>query len=178
MKKSLLFSLFFITTLSLFVGCQSKVKDPTAKAEVVTDGKISEEVTIGSKIDSFTLKDQFDKNQTLKSDTKKLILVFKKATGHLVKEYFNKKPVDFMEKNHIQMIADVSGMPSIILTMFALPDLKKHKYPIMLIKDEKLSKKFGNKKYSEKIWIVTLDNFVVKNVTFVTNEKDFDREIK
>ena len=69
-------------------------------------------------------------------------------------------------------------MPSLILEYAALPDLKKHKYPIMLIKDENVAPNFKNEANSEAIMIVNLDNLKVTNVKFVSNINDFQNEIE
>ena len=57
---------------------------------------------------SFTLPDQFDKAHTLNSDTKTLIIVFAKATGHTVKEFLKKQDSDYLVKRATLFIADIS----------------------------------------------------------------------
>jgi len=102
-------------------------------------------------------------------------LVFQKATGHLVKEYFNKKPIDFLEKRDTVFVADVSGMPSIIYSMFAKSDLQKHKYPIWLIFDDNESAKFKNAQNEDKIEIVYLDNLKVTDIKLITTEDELKK---
>jgi hypothetical protein len=159
----------------LFAGCGNKVEEKPA--EKVTSGKVAPAIEIGKPFESGTLKDQFGHEGRVTPDTEKVILVFAKATGHLVKEYLNKKPADFLAEEHVVFIADVSGMPSIIFETMALPDLKKHAYPIYLITDESLSAKFKDPKHTDQIMIVDLDDGVVEEVVFVTTEKDLEEAI-
>jgi hypothetical protein len=175
MKKSIVPIAILALTLAL-TSCSKEVK-PHEKV-TVEKGQIAPSITIGSQIGELKLNDQFDKIHTIKEDTKKVIFVFTKATGHLVKAYFNTKDVDYLEKNAIQFVADVSPMPKVILEYIALKDLKKHKYPIMLIRDEKISPNFKNSENNEAIMIVNLDKLKVTGVKFVSNVEDFKSEIE
>ncbi len=60
-------------------------------------------------------------NNSLSSDTKKLILSFSKASGHAVKEFLKKEPKEFLEQHKTMFIADISPMPVVIRNTFALP---------------------------------------------------------
>jgi len=168
-----------VTALTLALtlsGCGSKEVVDHEKV-TIEKGQIAPGLTVGSNIE-LVLKDQFDNEHKIKESTKKVIFVFTKATGHLVKEFFNTKSEDFMQKRDIQFVADVSLMPSLILEYAALPDLKKHKYPIMLIRDENIASKFKNEANSEAIMIVNLDKLKITNVKFVSNINDFQSEIE
>jgi len=113
----------------------------------------------------------------LTKNTKKVIFVFTKATGHLVKSYLKQQEDTYLQNRNIDFIADVSGMPSIIYKMFALPDFKKSNYKVLLIQDEKKSALFRNDKQLDAVMIITLDNKIVKDVKFITNEKDLIKSI-
>ncbi len=171
-----IFKIVLVFSVVLLSGCSSKVEEkPTVE---INSGVIAPNIVVGKPIKSVTLKDQFDKTGTIKPDTKKIIFVFAKSTGHLVKEYLNTKPNDYLTKKHTVFIADVSGMPSMILKYMALPDLKKHKYSIYLIRDEKISEGFKNSKYKDYIMVVTLSNGTVKGARFVTTAKELQSAIE
>jgi hypothetical protein len=160
----------------LFAGCSNRVEEKPA--EQVTTGKVAPAIEIGKPFESGLLKDQFGHEGGVTPDTEKVILVFGKATGHLVKEYLNKKPADYLAKEHVVFIADVSGMPSMILKYVALPDLQKHHYPIYLITDEKAAEKFKPAGHTDQIMVVDLDDGgKVEAVVFVTTEKDLEAAI-
>ena len=176
MKKNLIIA-GILSSMLIFSGCSGKNDLKDVKAITIDKGMISKEIKIGSAMKIFTLKDQFDKKHKLSLTTKKLIFVATKATGHLTKGYLNKKPLDYLTKRDILFVADVSKMPSIIYKMFALPDLQKHKYPILIIEDEEIGKAYKSQKNFDKVMIVTLDNLVAKSVQYVTNEADLKKAI-
>ena len=163
MKK--LFLLIAVILAFVLVGCSSK---PTGIESVIK---------VGNTLKPFTLNDQFEKPHTLTPDTKKIIFVFAKKSGHTVREYFNTKPVDYLQKHHYVFVADVSGMPSIIYKMFAKSDLQEHKYPIWLIFDAKDSAKFVDEKNRDKIMVVTLDNLKIKKVQFFSDIEGFKKAL-
>ena len=108
-----------------------------------------ENLKAGGKI-SFKLPDQFGNSIELDNNAKIVILTFKKATGHIVKEYLNKKPKSFLESKNAFFVADISPMPVVIRNSLALPDLRKSPYHVLLIYDKKLAQKLKNKKNYKK----------------------------
>ncbi len=175
-KKSLV-ALAVTFSLVTFSGCGKK---EIAQHEKVTinKGQVATKIAIGSNLDTLNLKDQFDKNGTISASTKKAVFAFTKPTGHLVIEYLNSKNEDFLAKNNIQVIADVSRIPSLILNYVVLSDLQKSKYQILMFLDEKVSAEYRNEKNPDSIMVVTLDNLKVTGVSFVTSLEDFKKEIE
>lgn len=159
----------------LFAGCSKEISDQNDSAQGANG---SAKIAVGSRLEPFTLKEQFDKPHTLGEDTKKIIFVFEKATGHLVKEYLDTKPADYLQRRKILFVADVSPMPSLIRKYVALPDLREHQYPVMLIYDEAFANSYKNKKFADKVMIVTLDKLVVKGVKFVSDAAELEKEIE
>ena len=159
----------------LFAGCSNKLED---KEQVtINNGKVSEGIVVGKQLKDYTFKDQFGKEHSLTNKTKKVIFVFTKPTGHLVRSYLLDQSDDYLEKRDIDFIADVSGMPSLIFKMFALPDFQQSNYKVLLIKDKTQSAIFRDEKNKNAVMIISLDNKIVKDVKFVTNEKDLIKAI-
>ena len=138
---------------------------------------VSNGLNAGSTI-SFTLPDQFDKAHTLQADTKTLVLVFAKATGHTVKEFLKKQDSDYLAKRATLFVADISPMPTVIRNTFALPDLKKSAYSVLLIYDKNIAKQLKNEKEADKIAVVTLENGVVKTVKYISTEEELKALLK
>jgi len=138
---------------------------------------VSNGLNAGSTI-SFTLPDQFDKAHTLTEDTKTLILVFSKATGHTVKEFLKKQDSDYLAKRNTLFVADISPMPTVIRNTFALPDLKKSAYSVLLIYDKNIAKQLKNEKEAEKIAVVTLENGVVQASKYISSEEELKTLLK
>ncbi|RUM66063.1 MAG: hypothetical protein DSZ05_04880 [Sulfurospirillum sp.] len=125
---------------------------------------------VGSKVD-FTLPDQFDKSHTLEAGTSKLIMTFAKASSHVVRNFLKEQPADFLLTHEAEYVADIHPMPTIIRNAFAMPDLRKSRYPVLLIYEEKIANMFKNPSHEEDIMIVTLENKTVKAIDFVKDAK-------
>jgi len=138
--------------------------DPSKYSATASKG-----LSINSKLD-FTLPDQFDKAVTLTSETKKVIFVFAKATGHTVKAFLKKQDKEYLPSRHTLFVADISGMPTVIRNTFALPDFKKSAYSVALIYDKAIAKAYKNEKDADKITIVTLNNGVITDLQTLTAE--------
>ena len=172
MKKAIMAAA--VIAVLCFGGCSSQQEADTSPKEF-DQGRVAAKIVIGEELKPFTLDDQFERPHTLDKDTKKVIFVFTKAMGHMVKGYLNNKPLSYLKERSTLFVADVSPMPSIIRNVFAIPDLQEHKYPVLLILDEKFSQSYQNAEQKEKIMIVTLDNFKVEKVEFVATEGDFKK---
>ncbi len=133
--------------------------------------KASKGLSIGSNL-SFTLPDQFDKGHTLNAETKKVIFVFAKATGHTVKEFLKKQDKTYLAKRDTLFVADISGMPAVIRNTFALPDFKKSAYSVLLIYDKAIAKSYKDEAKADKISIVSLNNGTIKGIEYVTTEEE------
>jgi hypothetical protein len=133
----------------------------------------SKPIKEGSKID-WTLPDQFDKSHSLSDDTKKLIFTFAKPTSHTVRDFLKSKDENFLERKNAFYIADIHPMPTVIRNMFAMPDLKKSSYPVILIYDKATSDKFRVDSKKDKIMVVTLDKKVVKSIDYCSDTKELE----
>ena len=132
MKKIIL---AVLTISVLFSGCGGD-KLENKKQVTIKTGAVSSGIIIGKELQDFTFNDQFDKPTSLSSSTKKVMFAFTKPTGHLIKMFMADKKPDYLTSKDIIFIADISGMPSIIAKMFAIPDMQESKYPVLLIKEK------------------------------------------
>ena len=175
MIKKILFGLLGLIVIGvgvLFLINGKDTYDATKYSANVSNG-----LNTGSTI-SFTLPDQFDKAHTLKTDTKTLIMVFAKATGHTVKGFLKKQDSNYLTKRDALFVADISPMPTVIRNTFALPDLKKSTYSVLLIYDKNIAKQLKNEKEAEKIAVVTLENGVIKATKYIDSEEELKRLLK
>ena len=137
----------------------------------------TDSINIGSTI-AFTLPDQFDKAHSLTANTKKVIFVFAKATGHTVKMFLKEQGKNYLTEKNALFVADISPMPTVIRNTFALPDLKKSDYSVLLIYDGKIAKQFKNDANADKIALVTLNNGKVAAVKYLATAEELKAELK
>ena len=174
MIKKIIFSFIFIILLGIGVLFALNGKnnyDPSKYSATATHGLQS-----GSTL-SFTLPDQFDKAVSLTNDTKKIIFVFAKATGHTVREFLKKQDKSYLPSRHTLFVADVSGMPTIIRNTFALPDFRKSAYSVLLIYDKDIAKSYKNREDTDKITIITLENKIITKVQTLTSEEELKKAL-
>ena len=141
MKKILLGLLLLIVIAvgGLFAINGRSSYDPTRYRLAVTPQ--NKPFGVGSSID-FTLPDQFGNAHTLPKETQKLIFVFTKDTGHIFRTWMGQhESADYLDKRRAVAVADVSGMPTVILNTFAMPDFRKSAYPILLIYDKQMARR-------------------------------------
>jgi len=125
---------------------------------------------IDSAID-YILPDQFDKAHKLSTTTQKLIFAFTKDTGHIIKVFMMEKPEGYLQKRNAVIVADISAMPVVIQNTFALPDLRKSNYPMMLIYDKEMAKQLKEGQEATKVIVMTLENKKVTKVEHADSEE-------
>ena len=167
--------ILLVSLLSLS-GCGNKSSENLKS--IMSTTELTKELKVGNTIQPITLKDQFEKTQKLTNYTQKIIFVFTKNSGHQVRELLNKKPNDYLSNSNTVFIADIHKMPSIIASMIAIPDLQKHKYPIMLITEDDGALPYLNETYKEYITIVSLENMKITDITLISDAKELDKILK
>lgn len=160
MKKILL---VLVVALS-FIGCSE---------EKIT---IEPQIVVGKSLESLKLKDQFGQVKSINADTKKVIFAFSKDMGHLSNEFFHTKEPTFLADHNTIFIADVSGAPSFIRSMFIMPGLKDFKHTVLVIDDESVASSYKNKGKEEQIMVVFVDNFIIKSIKYISSEAELAKE--
>lgn len=174
MKKIfLVVALLAAVAIGAFIIIQGKDNYDPSKYYV----KLSDGLKVGSEID-FKLPDQFDKPHELTENTKMVIMVFSKPTGHTVKGFLKKQPKGFLESKRTLFVADISPMPVVIRNTFALPDFKKSDYSVLLIYDKKLAAKLKDEKHIDKIAVVYLENKKIKEIKYISKEEELKEILK
>jgi hypothetical protein len=118
---------------------------------------------VGSAV-SYTLPDQFGRSHRSSSGTRTLVFAFTKATGHIIKAAMADKPKGFLEERKAVIVADISGMPTMIQNMFALPDLRKSNYSMLLIYDKKMARRLKEGQATDKVIVMRLENGKVTKI--------------
>ena len=112
--------------------------------------------TEGSKVESFTAKDQHEQTFTFKpTETKFLLVSHDMETGKKANAALNALGKDYLGTKKAVYVANIHGMPG-IGRMFAMPKMKKYVHRIILGDDEALIAKFPEQK--DKVTVLKLDN--------------------
>ncbi|RUM74716.1 MAG: hypothetical protein DSZ11_03535 [Sulfurovum sp.] len=121
-----------------------------------------------STIQPFTLNDQFGKEHNINTLPKFLICSFGKETGKLISSYFNAQSSDYLAKHDIKLMADVSGVPSILRKTIIIPKMKKNSFEILLSTEKDFSKQFPIQ--DDQLTVLKIEGNVVKEILFVGDE--------
>lgn len=142
-----------------FVGCSDET--------VVADPKI----IVGHSLESLQLKDQFDQRKSIDADTKQVIFAFSKDMAHMSNNFFNTKEPTFLADHHTVFVADISGAPSLIRSMFILPGLKDFKHTVLLIDDKNTAADYRHDDKAQSLMVVDVDHFIIKNISYLDTEE-------
>ncbi len=96
----------------------------------------------GERLLPWTLLDQFDKAYTLDQQAR-LLLVARNMTGaKLLKAALEEKPKGFLEARQAVFVADVSRMPAVISTLFAVPAMRDYNYRVLLDSQSRVASRY------------------------------------
>lgn len=86
----------------------------------------------GDALQSWTLLDQFDQPYTLDQDARVLLVARDMTAAKLVESAFGAQPKGYLESRGARFLADISRMPSVIASLFAVPAMRDYGYRVML----------------------------------------------
>ena len=153
----------------LFLGCSS--------SETNTEN-IEAKLVQNKSLTGLSLKNQFEKQQTLNKETKTLIFAFSKDMGHTCNDFFETKGENYLKDNKAEFIADVSGAPSLIRSMFILPGLKDFKHTVLVIDDKNIAAAYKKGLDAEKIIIVSLNDGTITSIKSIQTAQELQASIE
>lgn len=122
-------------------------------------------LTVGEPFPAKTFDDQFEKRHSVTSEDKWVIVSFDRSVSDSVNAYLKKQPKGFLAERNAKYIADISAMPSIISTLFALPKMRDYHYPVMLNYDQAFEKRFDKKE--GKLTVYRLEDGKIVSIDFI-----------
>lgn len=96
----------------------------------------------GERLASWTLLDQHDAPYTLNDETRILLVARDMDGAKLVDAALEGKPKGYLDERHAVFLADISRMPSVIATLFALPKMRDYNYRILLDRDARIAPRY------------------------------------
>lgn len=96
----------------------------------------------GERLASWTLLDQHDAPYTLNDETRILLVARDMDGAKLVNAALEGKPKGYLDERHAVFLADISRMPSVIATLFALPKMRDYNYRILLDRDARIAPRY------------------------------------
>ncbi|WEJ62847.1 hypothetical protein [Thiomicrorhabdus lithotrophica] len=121
-----------------------------------------------------SFEDQWEKPVELNEQTKWLVITQSKDAGKIVKESFETLGLNDLAQINMLYLADISGMPGFITSMFAIPKMRDYGFQIGLInEDGQLAALELTSLDSEKVSVVSLNNLEVMDTQLFEDDVAF-----
>ena len=136
----------------------------------------AETLNLGARLPSIVLNDQFDQSVLIDSNTQWIVFSQEKSVNAFVSDYMNEQGAQQIRQRGIVYVADISGMPSLVTRMFALPKMRKLSVPIGLARDSKTLANIPRRNGAATV--LRLRSGVVQNIIFANNPAQLKQSIQ
>jgi len=92
---------------------------------------VADPLTVGAPMPELELPDQHEKMHVV-ADANTILFAPNKAAGEIVHQSLGQGDSQSLKAKGIVYISDISGMPSFVTRMFALPKMRDYPYPVLL----------------------------------------------
>ncbi|MDN5514011.1 MAG: FAD/FMN-containing dehydrogenase [Pseudomonas sp.] len=130
----------------------------------------------GDRLAPWTLLDQHDVPYTLSEQTRVLLVARDMDGAKLVNAALEDKPKGYLEQRQAIFLADVSRMPRIIATLFALPKMRDYNYRILLDRDARIAPRYPAGE--GEVLLLQLDGLQVVSQQALTNTDDLRQALE
>jgi hypothetical protein len=120
---------------------------------------------VGSPLPALTLKDQHDVPRSVAPDTRYLIFAAERAPSALVDTALEGQTAQTLAAAKVTYVADISGMPGLIASTFALPKMRKRPYPMLLARNSEQTAMLPRE--PGKVTLIELRDGKVASIRFV-----------
>ncbi len=86
----------------------------------------------GEQLASWTLLDQFEQPYTLNDQLQVLLVAHDMPAAKLLNQALEGQPKGYLESRQAIFVADVSRMPALISSLFAVPAMRDYSYRVLL----------------------------------------------
>jgi len=96
--------------------------------------------------------------------TKEIIISFSKKNGKAVKAFLSTHK-GYLKKRQAVYLADMTSAPSLAMSLFMMPALKKYDFSVGLIEDDDIAERLP--KVEGKSTVIKLEKLYIKSIKFV-----------
>ena len=109
---------------------------------LVLSAACAQAVEVGERLAPWTLLDQFDQPYSLNDELQVLLVARSMAGAKLLAAALDQQPKGYLESRKVVFLADISRMPSVIATAFAVPAMCDYNYRVMLDRDARIAPRY------------------------------------
>lgn len=132
-----------------------------------------EHLAQGQQLPVISLQDQFEQVRTINEETKLVLFAHDMDGNDLLEQAL--APFDTAKLNvkKVVYLADISGMPSLISKLFAIPAMRDRKYSIMLDKEGEISEQLMSKE--GQVTLLYLDKLTIDQLEYSNNSEKIEK---
>lgn len=119
----------------------------------------------GERLAPWTLQDQFDVPYTLNEETRILLVARDMDGAKLVNTALEGKSEGYLDERQAVFLADISRIPGVIASLFALPKMRDYNYRILLDRDARIAPRYLAGE-GEVLWLQLEDGRLVGQKVF------------
>ncbi len=112
----------------------------------------SQALEVGERLAPWTLLDQFDQPYSLDEELKVLLVARGMDGGKLVKTALESQPKGYLEARNAVFVADISRMPSLVSSLFAVPAMQDYNYRVLLDRESRVASRYPGEQ-SSVLWL-------------------------
>lgn len=129
---------------------------------------------VGAPWPGLTLPDQHDKSVTLAGDNLRVVVfAAERKPGDWTQDVIEKTYKDAALAGRLALVFDISRMPSLVTTMFAMPGFRARPFPILLARDQAPVAFLPLKEAS--VTVLTLEAGKVVAIDYANNEAALEK---
>ena len=121
---------------------------------------------LGERLAPWTLLDQFDQAYSLNDDLRVLLVARDMAAAKLVEQALADKSRGYLERRSAVYVADISGMPGPIASLFAVPAMRDYSYRVLLDRQGRVAPRYPGAKGAV-VWLDLREGRLQAQRTFV-----------
>ena len=140
-------------------------------------GVFAEKVEKGQPFPVYTLEDPHGVTNTLKAETRFVIVASEMPISKSITTWLSAKAPDFLEQHNAEYVSDVTPMPAIISYLFAKPKMRKYPFRMLLAEYPSFAKTYPSQE--GKLALFVLDaNRVITDLHFLAKPEELEPLLK
>lgn len=120
----------------------------------------------GKPFPPYTVTDAFGGTNRLAAATRFVIVSSEKDVSTHMHDWLMTKDKDFLPAHGAEYVSDITPMPALITSLFAIPKIKKYPYKLLLARDPAFAKTYPHADGRIALFVLD-DHQVVKDIRFL-----------
>ena len=113
---------------------------------------LSQALEPGERLAPWTLLDQYEQPYSLDDGLQVLLVARSMAGGKLVNAALEGQPKGYLEARHAVFVADISRMPALVSSLFAVPAMRDYNYRVLLDRESRVVSRYPGDE-SRVLWL-------------------------